>query len=205
MSLTVKQRAKINAALCLIHDRGGSADAVTAMANNIMATGHSPASAYDRAIGQFAASNPHLTQGIAKLSRLIEASDYRTVAQYDVALSNYIATGDDSGLRALAPTIAQDSLKLAVQHGEVNAADASAAALGTALGFDPGADFVEAATAPPAIDSGNGDMIGHDSAEGQSFRMVAPKAQREWAEGSTYQGFAPSSAPAATGDAPQGL
>ena len=38
MTLTVKQRAKINAALCLIHDNGHDASAITAMARHMPIT-----------------------------------------------------------------------------------------------------------------------------------------------------------------------
>ena len=43
---------------------------------------------------------------------LIEASNIATVARYNVALRQYIETGDDSALNGLVPMIAQDMVDL---------------------------------------------------------------------------------------------
>ena len=118
MTLTVKQRAKINAALCLIHDNGHNANAITSMARNIIAGGVDPRSAYERALKTFADTNPTLLPSLSKIIGLVEASDDATVAKYDAALSSYIQTGDDSAVRALAPVIAQDMTTLASRSGE---------------------------------------------------------------------------------------
>lgn len=118
MTLTPKQRAKINAALCLIHDNGHNANAVTSMARSIMAGGADPRSAYERALNTFAETNPALLPALSKVVGLVEASDDDTVAKYDAALSSYIETGDDSAVRSLAPMIAQDMTTLATRNGE---------------------------------------------------------------------------------------
>ena len=154
MTLSTKQRTKINAALCLIHDNGYDAKAVIQLANQLKAGGLDTRSAYERSLNEYLASKTDLMPVVAKVLRLVEASDDGTVDQYDAALSEYVATGDDSGLSALAPTIAKDSLALAVRDGEITAEEASSGALSKALGFEPGALLLEAvATNDPAPDS----------------------------------------------------
>jgi len=199
MTLTVKQRAKINAALCLIHDNGHDASAITAMARHMIGNGADPRSAYTQALNTFADTNPGMLPALSKVVGLVEASDDATVAQYDAALSSYIQSGDDSAVRALAPMIAQDMATLAARNGEA------------APEFS--AEFQEAAATPqapqptehrtstfafdikPAVETVAGrPVVGRDtdgtpmvrttsqvSMSGGATGMVAPKAQREWA------------------------
>lgn len=187
MSLTVKQRATINAALCTIHDSGHDAKAVTVLARSIMATGVNPNTAYRRALNDFADNNPAMSLVLSKVVRLVEASDHRTTAQYDVALSNYIATGDDSGLKSLAPMIAQDMTTLAVQHGEEPPQFDAEFTQGT----DP-QKFAFNTDPAPAPDTTASQLSLSQSVTG----MVAPRAARE-AEKYGYTGFAPTSGPGA--------
>lgn len=179
MTLSVKQRATVNAALCLIHDEGGDANAVTEAARAIMATGHSPVKAYERALNQYAASNPTVGAAINTAVKLIEASSPATVAQYDQALSGYIASGDNSGLLALAPMIAEDSIALAIHNGELTEADRGPEALAMAFGFEPGPVMQEAAAAPasaPAAPETASTASQISAVAGPG--MIAPKAQR---------------------------
>ena len=152
-ALTTKQRAKVNAALCIIHDNGFDAEAVTQLARNIIATGRDARSAYEQALNTFIADNPEAGPAITGITRLVEASSPATIAQYDAALSHYIETGDGKGLEALAPTIAQDLMALAVHNGEVDAADVATHGLAAVdLGFTPGPLLV-AASSPPKDDA----------------------------------------------------
>jgi hypothetical protein len=188
----MKQRAKVNAALCVIHDRGGDANAVTAAARTIMETGHDARTAYERALAQFSGSNPEIGGTIAKFTRLIEASCPRTIAQYDTALTQYISSGDNSALAALAPTIAADSVALAVHSGELTPEEAANGGLAQALGFEPTAEFQQAAglaNAPnTAQQSGDvpADAIGLTGEGGSRTNtgpgIVAPKAAQAWAD-----------------------
>lgn len=211
MTLTVKQRAKVNAALCLIHDNGLDANAVTQLAHTIIATGHDARTSYERALNQFADGHPAIAPALGKITGLIEASCPRTVAQYDQALSSYIATGDDSALTALAPMIAEDSVALAVANGEMTPEEAGEGAMAKALGLDPSPEFAsltrgeaprsdeQAATAPAPNPAPTGEratfsFVGltdapapasaasQSSIGGDGPGMVAPKAQRHWSD-----------------------
>jgi hypothetical protein len=149
-ALNIKQRAKINAALCIIHDNGFDADAVVELSRAVMATGVPIHTAYERALTSFVTENPDTGPVISKMLALVEASDSATIAQYDSALSHYIETGDNAAMVALAPTIAADSIALAIQNGEITEAEAASGGLGLALGFDPGPVLLAAASPEPA-------------------------------------------------------
>lgn len=118
MSLTRRQKATYNAALCIIHDSGYDANSVTSQAQAIMATGIPASRAYERALNSFVDRTPGMLSPLQTVTRLIEATDDRTVAQYNVALSQYIETGDASAVEALAGVIAQDVTSLAASNGE---------------------------------------------------------------------------------------
>lgn len=198
MTLSIKQRAKINAALCLIHDNGHDANGITAAARNFIASGIDARTAYERALNAFADANPQLLPALSRVVGLIEASDDATTAQYDAALSTYIQTGDDSAARALAPMIARDMTALAARTGQ------------EAPTFSP--EFQEAAQSlptqaiehrtstfqftDPAPDHINGRSVvartndgsrivrtaSQISIGGSTTGMVAPKAQAAWAD-----------------------
>jgi hypothetical protein len=125
-ALTIKQRAKVNAALAIIHSAGHDVHAVQRHASTIMATGRDARYAYETALNHFAAGNPDMLTPLGKITTLIEASDAGTVRQYDRALSAYIETGDEAHINAIAPMVAQDSVALAVRNGEISPEDAAA-------------------------------------------------------------------------------
>ena len=138
----------------------------------------------------------------------MDASDDKTVDQYDAALSSYIDTEDDSSLRGLAPMIAEDSLALALQEGDMTPEEAANGDLAKALGFEPGEALQAAVTptdqpvneqpqsqpgqwqwrqseatpqigeAPPARNASNTSQV---SLGGGATGMVAPKAAQLWA------------------------
>jgi hypothetical protein len=149
-ALTHKQRVKVNAALASIHAHGHDASAVTGLAKQLQASGHDARSSFEFALNRFADSNPDMGDMLGKITRLVEASDAATVHWYDQALGHYNQTGDDSGISALAPMIAQDSVALAIRSGEMSEADLATDGLETALGFAPSDAMVHAATAAPA-------------------------------------------------------
>lgn len=119
MSLTQRQRVTFNAAMCLIHDRGHDVAAVELDIQARLGNGTPPRKAYEGALNSFAARTPSMLAPLQRTAKLIEVSDDRTVAQYSVALSRYIETGDQSGMDALAPMIAQDMATLAARNGEI--------------------------------------------------------------------------------------
>src|SRR5437868_11295854 len=191
MTLSIKQRAKVNAALCIIHDEGGNANAVTEMARTLTGTGLNSVKAYERALNDYVASNPTLGTAIGKVVNLIEASSPATVARYDEAITGYINTGDDSALVALAPMIAEDSIALAIHNGEITEADRGADALATAFGFEPGPVMREAAATSASIPAapqmtGTASQLSAVAGAG----MVASQARR-----AEYHGFAPQAGP----------
>ncbi|WP_109354615.1 hypothetical protein [Sphingorhabdus sp. EL138] len=117
-ALSNKQRIKVNAALAIIHGHGFNANIIGKEARVIMGTGHPAPTAYAMALNNFAQKQPGVGGSIDKVTRLIEASDDATVAQYDQALNQYIQTGDDSGISALQDMIVADSMALAIRNGE---------------------------------------------------------------------------------------
>lgn len=151
-ALTPRQRTAINATLALIHDAGHNASAISQQAKAASAKGTPLKQAYDRAVEGFMAAQPELAGPISKVARLVMASDDATVAQYGRALDSYNATGDATELRALAPTIARDSIALAIKHGELTPGATGADALTAALGSETSPMMVEAMSAPePAV------------------------------------------------------
>ena len=150
MGMTIKQRVKVNAALSYIYSEGYDAQAVVAWAKDYMGMGYSPARAYQQALNEFAAGQPDIGVSLGKISRLVEASDVRTVAQYDAALSQFIENGDSTAIDALAPMIAQDAVALAVRSGELPEGALTGEAIETALGFAMADDVITQAATPAA-------------------------------------------------------
>jgi hypothetical protein len=144
MKLNTRQRAKVNAALCLIHDNGYDAKPIIKRANELMKTGDDTRTAYELALNEFIQTEPGLLPAITKAHNLVDASDDKTVDRYDAALSDYVTTGDNSSLNELAPMIAEDSLALAVRNGEITQEEADSGDIAKALGFEPGPALVEA-------------------------------------------------------------
>lgn len=148
MKLTTKQRVKVNAALSMIYAASSITDAneVIAAANAHKASGHDERKAYELAINAWAIQagdlEPELSGGVAAMLNLIEASDDQTVAKYEVAINAYIATGDEAGINALAPMIAEDGQALGLSTGKLTAAD-------IASGESP-FGMLAAAVGPPA-------------------------------------------------------
>lgn len=147
MTLTARQRTKINAALCLLHDNGHDASAVIGMANRLVQDGKDPRSAYEAALNTFLSTEPAMLPTVSKVLKLVDASDDKTVDQYDAALSEYVSTGDDTNLNALAPMIAEDSIALALRDGEITEEEAASGDIAKALGFEPGPALQEAVAA----------------------------------------------------------
>jgi hypothetical protein len=138
-ALSTKQRAKVNAALAILHGQGHDVAALQRQVQAHTAKGHSALQAYEAVIGGFLKANPDSAPAITRITALIGASDSNTVAQYDTALSTYIRTGDVSVIDALEPMIRADSAALAVKNGELSADDAAAGRVDWgAMGFtDP--------------------------------------------------------------------
>lgn len=137
-NITDKQRAKINAALAIIHANGDDARAVQQHAKNLIAAGHGHQAAYEQAVGRAIKAQPSLGPVIANTAKLIGNSDSATVARYNEALGQYIATGDERHVAALEPMMRQDSVALAVKEGTITAEDAQAGRMDwDAIGFSP--------------------------------------------------------------------
>lgn len=147
MTLTARQRTKINAALCLLHDNGYDASAVIGMANRLTQDGKDPRSAYEAALNSFLSTEPAMLPTVSNVLKLVDASDDKTVDQYDAALSAYVSTGDHTQLNTLAPMIAQDSIALALRDGKITEEEAASGDIAKALGFEPGPALQEAVAA----------------------------------------------------------
>lgn len=156
MSLTQKDRVKVMAGLLEIRGRGHDADAVQREAAARMRNGTPPKIAYARAFDNFAARTPSMAAPINQIGKLIEASSVSTVANYSLALRDYLETGDTAAIAALIPTVAKDMTDLAILNGEtppefgpeVDAAVAQAAAQPAPA--DPTATYVNPSQALPA-------------------------------------------------------
>lgn len=109
---SLKQRTKINAALSFLYGSGHDVHAVTREAQTYISIGHGMLSAYEKAFATFVGSNPDTLAPLTRITALIEASDGATVVKYDRALSEYIETGNDASLNALAPMVAADMAAL---------------------------------------------------------------------------------------------
>ncbi|GGA50630.1 hypothetical protein [Sphingomonas psychrolutea] len=185
-ALTTKERAQVNAALCLIHDNGLDASAITRAATVNIAGGLSPGAAYGLVLNAFAGQHADLAPMLSKVTRLIGASSPETIVTYDRALTGYIATGNDAAMNALAPMIAADSMALAIRAGEMKAGDSGAAALGAIPSPAMQQAYANASTAPdvPSPTDANGYQLSAVPGAG----MVGAKANLAPAH---YSGFAP--------------
>lgn len=175
MTLNARQRTKINAALCLIHDNGYNASAVIGMANRLTQEGKDPRSAYEAALNTFLSTEPAMLPTVSKVLKLVDASDDKTVDQYDAALSAYVSTGDDTELNTLAPIIAQDSIALALRDGEITEEEAASGDIAKALGFEPGPALQEAVTAMGEQQTGQQPQAQQEGQPNQA--QWRPKAQ----------------------------
>jgi hypothetical protein len=148
--ITVRERTKINAVLTSIHAQGHNASAVTAAAKALMSRGARPLQAYEQALNTALAGDDNAAREIGRIVAQINASDDRTVAQYDRALSSYIQTGTPAAMAAVAPMIVRDAVALAVRNGEIKQEDVDAGRLDwAAVGMSP--ESAQAAyTAEPA-------------------------------------------------------
>ena len=164
MEVTARQRTKINAALCLIHDNGYDASPVIKLANELMKDVDTR-TAYQLALNDFLSNVPDLAPVVSKVLNLVDASDDTTVDQYDTALSEYVTSGDDSTLKALAPMIAEDSLALALQKGDITPEEAANGDMAKALGFEPGPALQEAVAARAEKSSNQQPESGQEQAQ----------------------------------------
>lgn len=181
-SLTMKQRAKVNACLSIIHARSSTikAQEVIDMAHVYIRSGNTERDAYQQAINAWASGEPELASTVASITGLIEASDDRTIARYDEALNGYIETGNEAGLNDLAPMMAEDGQALALSNGDDLASGdhpfAALAALYPSTG--PQAAIPVALDTPANGAPANTQRSGSNAAEG----MMSPRTAQRWAE-----------------------
>lgn len=185
-TLTLKHRVAVNAALATIHASGGDATVVSRAARNYMASGHDPRKSYELALNGFAATSPEIAPTLARVTRLVQASDVATLARYDSALNQYSATGDESGLNALQPMIEADS----------DALDARDDAPET-----PAADPTTAPVAAPVQDKPanlcNGTQVGPFAGRGYSAPKTGVALARQIGVPMSFNGPAVAIAPSA--------
>ncbi|WP_293883047.1 hypothetical protein [Sphingomonas sp.] len=140
----------MNAALAIIHGNGHDASAVSRQAKASALNGMSLQQGYEAALNSFLQSNPTLANEIARTIAVIGASDDATVNSYDQAISEFNATGSTLAMQAMMPTMAKDSVALAIRNGEITAEDVGNGGLETALGFAPSEAMMAAAMTPEA-------------------------------------------------------
>ena len=185
-SLTTRQRAKVNASLCFIHEQGLDAGAVTRHAQSIIATGQDTRAAYEQALNEFADANPDAGHIVSKLTRVIEASSPANVAKYDQALSTYIGTRDTTAIMDLAPMLKADGIALAVREGELTAEQGAAAGVAAGVASDHGGSPTPTPQ-PPMLTSGEATQASDPLASQVAIIDHAPaplltKAQRRFAQ-----------------------
>lgn len=123
MSLSNRDRAKVNAALVMIRDAGHNPEDVTRIAQSIINTGAPTRQAYERAFNQFVEQVPAFLAPMQRLGQLIENTDLTTLARYNVGLERYIETGDAAALQSIMPTVQQDMATMAARSGDAGYAD----------------------------------------------------------------------------------
>jgi len=168
MSLSKRDQAKVRAALVMIQDAGQDVGEVTRTAQAIINTGTPARQAWERTMNNFVERVPSFRAPLQRLGQLVDATDDRTIASYNVALSRYIDTGDRSSLQTLLPTVQQDMATMAQVTGDA--------------GFADGLSDPAAAPATPAV-----------SNAAQSIPTDAP-ARAGWGP----EGYRASAVPAAT-------
>ncbi|AYJ87290.1 hypothetical protein D3Y57_16800 [Sphingomonas paeninsulae] len=149
-ALTHRQRVKINAALAIIHGNGHDASGVSRQAKASAVNGVSLQQGYEAALNSFIQSNPAMGNEIVRTIAVIGASDDATVNSYHHALTEYNATGSIVAMSAMLPTMARDSVALAIRNGEITQEDVANGGLETALGFAPSDAMTAAAMTPAA-------------------------------------------------------
>jgi hypothetical protein len=188
----------------MIHDVCGNAQPVVDAAKALTAKGVPTATAYEQALNAFATANPDMAQPLSHATRLIEASDPATVDQYDAALAQYIATGSNTALVAMAPTIAADSMAFAIASGDMSPEEIATGGLAMALGYEPSNTLRDALPAAPAAPTGPAPAAAPEPGASQvspfgAGGFVGVKAR---ANPGHYSGFAPD-APALHGLTPK--
>lgn len=121
--LSSRDRAKVNAALLLIHDEGHNPDEVSGLAQRMMNNGTPVLKAYERAFEGFMQQHPGFRAPFMRIGQLMEASDERTVSGYNHALSTYIATGDNAAFDPIMDTLQQDLTALTARTGDAGFID----------------------------------------------------------------------------------
>ena len=122
MSLSIRDRVKIAAALAMVRDNGADASEITRMAEAGARIGTPPLASYTRAFDHFTRANPAYRAPFMRVGQLVDAIDDRSVAAYHVALDRHEG-GDPAALQALMPTLSADVAAMAEQTGDAGFAD----------------------------------------------------------------------------------
>lgn len=175
MTLTPRQRIKLNAALSLITLHGHNPRTVQQSAKAAIAKGAAPDDAYSDALEAFAKGTPAIRETLATILELIQRSDEPTLAQYDQALNQFNQTGDNSALEALGPLIVDDFKALLVAKGLATADDVSAFDwdITDALAFDTAAVAAEPWNPTPEEFNAPADT-GAGAQEGNNMNQLNP-------------------------------
>lgn len=154
MSLTVRQRTKINALLCCAHGHGHDASAINAAAKANLVNGDDHRLAFEKAINAFVARNPDIGPALTRISNQVNATDEPTLARYDAALTEYIATGNENALAAVDGVATRDAVEMAVRSGELRREDVEAGRIDwDALGMDGDTAAVSYGTPDPVAEA----------------------------------------------------
>jgi hypothetical protein len=121
--LSAQDRVMINGGLALIHDARYNPNDVTSVAQMLINMGTPPRKAYDSAFKKFVEQVPSFHSKLQRLGAMVDASDIRTVAAYNVALTRYNETGDSAALQPIMATVARDIAQMAVHTGDAGFAD----------------------------------------------------------------------------------
>jgi len=121
--LSKRERATTAAALLELRTLGVDPGEVTNTAATLIRMGTPDGKAYQRAFGKLLEARPSLRAPLQRIETLIERSDLPTVARYNTALTNYMATGDEGHLRSIAATVSTDMAQLAQETGDAGFAD----------------------------------------------------------------------------------
>ncbi|MBD2841504.1 hypothetical protein [Erythrobacter rubeus] len=116
--LTKRERATAAAALLEIRGRGIDTREVTDTAATLIRMGTPEGKAYQRSFAKLLSTRPSLRGPLQRIETLVARSDIPTVARYNVALTNYMSSGDQAHLDSIAPTVAADLAQLSNETGD---------------------------------------------------------------------------------------
>ena len=123
MRASGRDRAVINGFLAMAQDAGHDVNAIISRAKVGLGIGTPPIKAYTRAFNEFTDAVPSFRGKLQRLTQMVDAADAGKLAAYNVALANYVESGDTSALAPIQATLKRDMDAMADRHNDPGFAD----------------------------------------------------------------------------------